>query len=182
MGLDSHSGVLRVREALKERGFEPEVVELEQTARSAAEAADALGVRVEQIVKSLVFRGRRTGRPVLVLAGGANRVDENRISRLLSEPVEMADAAYVREKTGFAIGGCRLWDTPRCPRRSWTRSCWWRVRSGPLPGTRTWSSGWSPPSWCGSLVRGWCPSGEATPENSEHANLRELRFFYSALH
>jgi prolyl-tRNA editing enzyme YbaK/EbsC (Cys-tRNA(Pro) deacylase) len=52
-----------------------------------------------------VFRGRRTGRPVLVLAGGANRVDENTISRLLSEPVEMTDAAYVREKTGFAIGG-----------------------------------------------------------------------------
>jgi prolyl-tRNA editing enzyme YbaK/EbsC (Cys-tRNA(Pro) deacylase) len=103
MGLDSHSGVLRVREALEERGFEPKVVELERTARSAAEAADALGVRVAQIVKSLVFRGTRTGRPVLV--SGANRVDENRISSLLSEPVEMADAAYVREKTGFAIGG-----------------------------------------------------------------------------
>jgi prolyl-tRNA editing enzyme YbaK/EbsC (Cys-tRNA(Pro) deacylase) len=62
MALDSHSGVLTVREALKERGFEPEVVELERTARSAAEV---LGVRVEQIVKSLVFLGRRTGRPVL---------------------------------------------------------------------------------------------------------------------
>jgi prolyl-tRNA editing enzyme YbaK/EbsC (Cys-tRNA(Pro) deacylase) len=105
MGLDSHSGVLRVREALKERGFEPEIVELERTARSASEAADALGVRVEQIVKSLVFRGRRTGRPFLVLVSGANRVDENRISGLLSEEVEIADAAYVREKTGFAIGG-----------------------------------------------------------------------------
>jgi prolyl-tRNA editing enzyme YbaK/EbsC (Cys-tRNA(Pro) deacylase) len=105
MGLDSHSGVLRVREALEERGFEPEVVELQRTARSAAEAADALGVRVAQIVKSLVFRGRETGRPVLVLAGGANRVDVNEISRLLCEPVEMADAAYVHEKTGFAIGG-----------------------------------------------------------------------------
>jgi prolyl-tRNA editing enzyme YbaK/EbsC (Cys-tRNA(Pro) deacylase) len=105
MGLDSHSGVRRVREALEERGFQPEVVELERTARSAADAADALGVRVEQIVKSLVFRGTRTGRPVLVLAGGANRVDESRLSDLLSEPVEMADAAYVREKTGFAIGG-----------------------------------------------------------------------------
>lgn len=104
MGLDSHSGVLRVRKALQERGFEPEVVELERTARSANEAADALGIRVAQIVKSLVFRGRETGRPVLVLAGGANRVDPNKISRLLSEPVEMADAAYVREKTGFAIG------------------------------------------------------------------------------
>ena len=104
MGLDSHSGVLRVRKALEERGFEPEVVELQRTARSAAEAADALGVRVARIVKSLVFRGRETGRPVLVLAGGANRVDVNEISRLLSEPIEMADAAYVREKTGFAIG------------------------------------------------------------------------------
>jgi prolyl-tRNA editing enzyme YbaK/EbsC (Cys-tRNA(Pro) deacylase) len=105
MGLGTHSGVRRVREALEERGFEPEILELEQTARSAAEAADALGVRVEQIVKSLVFRGRRTGRPVLVLAGGSNRVDENRVSHLLSEPVGMADAAYVREKTGFSIGG-----------------------------------------------------------------------------
>ncbi len=105
MGLDSHSGVLRVLEVLEERGFEPEVVELERTARSAAEAADALGVRVAQIVKSLVFRGRETGRPVLVLAGGANRVDVNKISRFVCEPIEMADAAYVREKTGFAIGG-----------------------------------------------------------------------------
>ena len=105
MGLESHSGVLRVREALEERGFEPEVVELERTARSAAEAADALGVRVEQIVKSLVFRGRESGRPVLVLAGGANRVNEAGISDLLSEPVGMADAAYVREKTNFSIGG-----------------------------------------------------------------------------
>ena len=90
---------------MEERGFEVEVVELERTARSAAEAAEALGCRVEQIVKSLVFRGRQTGKPVLVLAGGANRVDERRISDLVSEPVEMADAAYVREKTGFAIGG-----------------------------------------------------------------------------
>ena len=105
MGLGSHSGVLRVRKALQEQGYEPEVVELERTARSAAEAADALGVRVEQIVKSLVFRGTRTGRPVLVLAGGANRVDERRISDLFSEPVGMADATYVREKTGFSIGG-----------------------------------------------------------------------------
>jgi prolyl-tRNA editing enzyme YbaK/EbsC (Cys-tRNA(Pro) deacylase) len=105
MGLESHSGVRRVREMLEERGFVARVVQLERTARSAAEAAEALGVRVEQIVKSLVFRGRETGRPVLVLAGGANRVNEARISDFFSEPVEMADAAYVREKTGFSIGG-----------------------------------------------------------------------------
>jgi prolyl-tRNA editing enzyme YbaK/EbsC (Cys-tRNA(Pro) deacylase) len=105
MGLESHSGVRRVRETLEERGFAARVVQLERTARSAAEAAEALGVRVEQIVKSLVFRGRKTGRPVLVLAGGANRVNEARISNFFSEPVEMADAGYVREKTGFSIGG-----------------------------------------------------------------------------
>lgn len=99
MRLDSHSGVMKVREALQERGFTPEVVELDRTARSAA----ALGVGVSQIVKSLL-RGRQTGRPVLVLAGGASRVDLEKISALLSEPVEMADAAYVGEKSGLAIG------------------------------------------------------------------------------
>ena len=105
MSYASKSSVQRVREALEERGLAPKVVELDQTARSAAEAAQALGCRVEQIVKSLVFRGRDTGRPVLVLASGPNRVDEARISDLISEPVEMADAAYVREKSGFPIGG-----------------------------------------------------------------------------
>jgi prolyl-tRNA editing enzyme YbaK/EbsC (Cys-tRNA(Pro) deacylase) len=102
---ESHAGVRRVREGLEKLGFEARIVELERTARSAAEAADALGVRVEQIVKSLVLRGRETGDPVLVLAGGANRVNEERISDLVSEPVEMAGANYVREKTGFSIGG-----------------------------------------------------------------------------
>lgn len=99
------SGVERVREALRKRGVGAEVVELSETARSAQDAADALGVRVEQIVKSLVFRAAESGRPVLVLAGGANRVDERRVSELLGEPIGKADAAFVREKTGFAIGG-----------------------------------------------------------------------------
>jgi prolyl-tRNA editing enzyme YbaK/EbsC (Cys-tRNA(Pro) deacylase) len=97
--------VRRVRAALEERGLAPRFVELESTARSAAEAAEALGCRVEQIVKSLVFRGAETGRPVLVLAGGPNRVDEGEISVLTREPIEKADAAFVREKSGFAIGG-----------------------------------------------------------------------------
>ncbi len=105
MSHGSRSNVQRVREVLEERGLEPHVVELEQTARSAAEAAQALGCRVEQIVKSLVFKGGRTGQPVLVLVSGVNRVDEQKVSVLLSEPIEKADAAYVREKTGFTIGG-----------------------------------------------------------------------------
>lgn len=95
----------RVREALEERSFEPRIVELEATARSATEAAEALGVQVEQIVKSLIFRGEASGRHVLVLAGGANRVDEAKVSAVLSEPVGKADAAFAREKTGFSIGG-----------------------------------------------------------------------------
>lgn len=105
MSYGARSSVRRVREALAERGFAPRVVELDQTARSAAEAAQALGCRVEQIVKSLVFRSGRTGQPVLVLASGVNRVDEHKVSALLSEPIEKADAGYVREKTGFSIGG-----------------------------------------------------------------------------
>jgi prolyl-tRNA editing enzyme YbaK/EbsC (Cys-tRNA(Pro) deacylase) len=97
--------VRRVRAALGERGLDPEFVELERTARSAAEAADALGCRVGQIVKSLVFRGAETGGPVLVLASGPNRVDEGKVSALAREPIEKADAAFVRERSGFAIGG-----------------------------------------------------------------------------
>ena len=57
------ASVRRVREAMAERGIAPHLVELEETARSAKEATEALGVRVEQIVKSLVFRGARSGRP-----------------------------------------------------------------------------------------------------------------------
>ena len=105
MAYGDRESVRRVRAALDGRGISPPFVELEKTARSAEEAAAALGVRVEQIVKSLVFRGVESGRPVLVMASGPNRVSEQEISSLLGEPIEKADAAFVREKTGFAIGG-----------------------------------------------------------------------------
>lgn len=105
MAYGDRASVRRVRAAIAGRGLSPEFVELEETARSAADAAAVLGCRVEQIVKSLVFRGADSGRPVLVLASGPNRVDEERISGLLGEDVAKADAAFVREKTGFAIGG-----------------------------------------------------------------------------
>lgn len=98
-------GVRRVRAAIEERDLSPQFVELDRTARSAAEAAEALGCRVEQIVKSLIFKGANTGSPVLVLASGPNRVDEQKVSDILGEPIKKADAAFVRGKTGFAIGG-----------------------------------------------------------------------------
>ena len=95
----------RVQDRLRELGFAGQVVELPATTRTAAEAAAVVGCRVEQIAKSLVFRGKETGRPLLVIAGGANRVDERRLGELAGEPIARASADFVRERTGFAIGG-----------------------------------------------------------------------------
>lgn len=95
----------RVQDALAARGLPCRVVELPASTRTAQEAADAIGCSVGQIVKSLVFRGAQSGAPILVLASGANRVDEARLGQLAGEPIAKADAAFVRAHTGFAIGG-----------------------------------------------------------------------------
>lgn len=95
----------RVQKALQERGFEHKVVELPHSTRTAIEAAQAVGCHVGQIVKSLIFKTKRTGRPVLVIASGANRVNEGVIEALVNEPLGKADAEFVRLHTGFAIGG-----------------------------------------------------------------------------
>jgi len=94
-----------VQQALQVLGFDLQVMELPQSTRTAAEAAQAVGCQVGQIVKSLVFRGKQTQQPVLVIASGSNRVNEKTLAVLLGEPIERADPDYVREKTGFAIGG-----------------------------------------------------------------------------
>jgi prolyl-tRNA editing enzyme YbaK/EbsC (Cys-tRNA(Pro) deacylase) len=95
----------KVQAALVAGGITTRIVELPASTRSAQEAAQAIGCAVGQIVKSLVFRGRHTGRALLVLASGANRVNEARLGELSLEPVEKADASFVRDRTGFAIGG-----------------------------------------------------------------------------
>lgn len=95
----------RVQEYLAARGHALRVVELADSTRTAADAARAIGCEVAQIVKSLVFRAKDSGRPVLVVTSGVNRVDEAKVAALLGEPVGKADAAFVRERTGFAIGG-----------------------------------------------------------------------------
>lgn len=94
-----------MQDALKALGVACQVVELPESTRSAVEAAQAIGCRVEQIVKSLVFRGRSTNRPILAIVSGANRVDEEKLAVLVAEPVAKADADYVRQRTGYAIGG-----------------------------------------------------------------------------
>ena len=97
--------VRRVQEALAAVGGGHTIVALEQSARTSAEAARAVGGRVDQIAKSLVFRGAATQRAVLVIASGVNRVDEAKVAGLIDEPVARADAEFVRARTGFAIGG-----------------------------------------------------------------------------
>jgi prolyl-tRNA editing enzyme YbaK/EbsC (Cys-tRNA(Pro) deacylase) len=94
----------RVQDALAAAGVATAVVEYEVPARTSAQAAAVLGCTVGQIAKSLVFRAA-SGRPVLVIASGSNRVDESKVAKLVGEPIGKADAPFVREATGFAIGG-----------------------------------------------------------------------------
>lgn len=98
-------GVEDVRAFLKQKGLDNEIVELSDSARTAQLAAEAIGTSIAQIVKSLIFKGTSSGSPILVLASGANRVDEKKVSHLIGESIRKADADFVRSRTGFAIGG-----------------------------------------------------------------------------
>jgi prolyl-tRNA editing enzyme YbaK/EbsC (Cys-tRNA(Pro) deacylase) len=95
----------RVQEVITAAGHAFHVREFPEGTRTSEQAAQAVGCAVDQIAKSMIFRARETGRSVLVVASGANRVDEKAVGRLLGEKIERADPAFVRDKTGFAIGG-----------------------------------------------------------------------------
>ena len=94
----------RVRAALQAAGLDPQIRET-ALARTAADAAAAVGCAVDQIAKSIVFRGQTSGAALLFLTAGGNRVAEAKASALAGEPLGKADAALVRAQTGFAIGG-----------------------------------------------------------------------------
>ena len=95
----------KIQDQLKELGFNYTVIEHAESTRTAQEAANRAGCELGQIVKSLIFKGQESGKPILVLTSGANRVDEKRISGYAGEPIGRADADFVRAVTGFAIGG-----------------------------------------------------------------------------
>jgi prolyl-tRNA editing enzyme YbaK/EbsC (Cys-tRNA(Pro) deacylase) len=98
----------RVAAALRAAGVEPQVHQFPQGTRTSQEAADAVGCDVAQIAKSIVFRLERPGKEagaLLVVASGANRVDVGKAAALAGGALSRADAAFVREQTGFAIGG-----------------------------------------------------------------------------
>ncbi|MDR5785842.1 MULTISPECIES: YbaK/EbsC family protein [unclassified Caballeronia] len=94
----------RVALLLKERGHPHDVVMLPETGKTSAEAAAGLGCEVAQIAKSILFRRKEDDAPVLVIASGANRVDETKVAARVGA-LARADAKFVREKTGYAIGG-----------------------------------------------------------------------------
>jgi len=95
----------KVQDALLSRGFNYTVIEFQESTRTAQEAAERVGCALGQIIKSLIFKGAESGKAILVLTSGANRVDEKRISVYAGEPIMRADPDFARAATGFAIGG-----------------------------------------------------------------------------
>jgi prolyl-tRNA editing enzyme YbaK/EbsC (Cys-tRNA(Pro) deacylase) len=99
------SSAQKIQDQLKSLGYDYTVIEHAESTRTAQEAAERAGCELGQIVKSLIFQGKESGKPILVLTSGANRVDERHISEYAGEAIGRADADFVRNVTGFAIGG-----------------------------------------------------------------------------
>jgi len=101
---DRPEGFRRVAEVLSERGHPHPPLWLDVSARTCAEAAEALGVAVGQIAKSVIFRRRSDEAAVLVVTSGDRRVDEKKVAAQVG-PIGRADAEFVKARTGFSIGG-----------------------------------------------------------------------------
>jgi prolyl-tRNA editing enzyme YbaK/EbsC (Cys-tRNA(Pro) deacylase) len=96
---------IKVQQALNAIRLQLEVIELPASTRTSQEAALAMGCQVGQIAKSIIFQTLKTHRPVLVIASGTNRVGEKVIDQLVGEQIEKTDEDFVRNHTGFVIGG-----------------------------------------------------------------------------
>jgi prolyl-tRNA editing enzyme YbaK/EbsC (Cys-tRNA(Pro) deacylase) len=101
---DKPEGFQTVSRALQERGHAHAPIFLTIAARTSQEAADALGILVGQVAKSVIFRRKSDGVAVLVVASGDRRVDEKKVAAIVG-PIGRADAEFVKAKTGFSIGG-----------------------------------------------------------------------------
>ncbi|GLK62749.1 YbaK/EbsC family protein [Paracoccus kondratievae] len=95
----------RVRTALQEADLTAEIRETDDSARTAEGAAAAIGCEVDQIAKSIIFRGEDSGHVVLFLTAGGNRVDPAKATAVAGQKLGKADAELIRAETGFAIGG-----------------------------------------------------------------------------
>ncbi len=94
-----------VQELIHQKGYDNEVIELPASTRTAQEAANALDCKVDQIAKTIVFKLRNTGEALLVVASGSNRINEKKVSEFIGDQLDKADAIFVKEKTGYVIGG-----------------------------------------------------------------------------
>lgn len=94
-----------MQDALKEFDLDLQVVEFPESTRTSQEAADAIGCELGQIAKTLIFKGKQSGKPLCVIASGKNRVDEKKVAQCVGEPIERPDAEFVEQHTGYAIGG-----------------------------------------------------------------------------
>jgi len=104
-GVLEKSAVKRVNDALKINGISGQIEVLSESARSAAEAASALGIEVGQIASSIIFK-LPNGSPLLVITSGRHRVDTELVAKeLLVDNLARVDADYVKELSGFSIGG-----------------------------------------------------------------------------
>lgn len=95
----------RVRAALEAAGLNPATIIDTPDTHTAQQAADVAGCHVDQIAKSIIFRGEASGNAILFLTAGGNRVDADKASAIVGETLGKADAALIRAQTGFAIGG-----------------------------------------------------------------------------
>jgi prolyl-tRNA editing enzyme YbaK/EbsC (Cys-tRNA(Pro) deacylase) len=96
---------LRVQEVLRSLGSSAVIVEHAEACRTSAEAAVVLRCSVGQIAKSVIFKGATSGQSILVIASGANRVDTAKVANIVGETPGKANPEFVREHTGFVIGG-----------------------------------------------------------------------------
>jgi prolyl-tRNA editing enzyme YbaK/EbsC (Cys-tRNA(Pro) deacylase) len=99
------SSAQKIQDILNELGLNYVVIEFTESTRTAQEAADRVGCQLGQIVKSMIFKSKKSNKGILVLTSGANRVDENKVSQFTGEPITRAEPDFVRSWTGFAIGG-----------------------------------------------------------------------------
>lgn len=100
-----HNSQLKVVDAFKQKGIEIDILNLDVSTKTSQEAADAVGCDIEQIAKSIVFFESIQNKLVQIFVSGPNKVNLESFQNQTNLRIEKADAEYVRESTGFAIGG-----------------------------------------------------------------------------
>lgn len=108
-----HPTAMRIAALLHKAGIHTQIIEFDSPTRTSAEAAVAIGCQIGQIAKSVVFRGAHSDQVIIVVTSGGKRVAEDKVASMVGEPLTRADASFVRNSTGYAIGGVAPFDYPQ---------------------------------------------------------------------